>query len=135
MIESKFRSWCGFLKRWISRAVPWMSKNQTWAPMMPALVVIGAIIFSIEYWGWLRGYVDGVAPSTVESPSTTIRNIALGLIAFLALAVACWRGWVANQQADTAKQQLLNERYHKATEMLGSDVMVVRLEEFTNCNA
>ena len=126
-IASSLRSWCGFPKRWISRAVPWMSKKQIWAPMIPTLVVIGVIIFAIEYWGWLRGYVNGVPPSPVESPSTTIRNIALGLMAFLALAIASWRGWVANQQADTAKQQLLNERYQKATEMLGSDVMVVRL--------
>ena len=126
-IASSLRSWCGFLKRWISRAVPWMSKKQIWALMIATLVVIGVIIFAIVYWEWLRGYVKGVPPSPVESPSTTVRNIALGVIAFLALAIACWRGWVANQQADIAKQQLLNERYQKATEMLGSDLMVVRL--------
>ena len=101
--------------------------KQIWIPAVPVIAVSAAIALSVVYWGWLRGYVDGVPPREVESPSTTIRNLALGVAAFLALAVAVWRGWVANRQAETSEQQLLNERYQKATEMLGSPIMTVRL--------
>ena len=66
--------------------------------------------------------------SNLESWSTIIRNF--GLVA---------RGWyslcglpeqrilVADRQADTAQRGLLNERYQKGAEMLGSKVLAVRL--------
>ncbi len=96
-------------------------------PTIPAVTVIVAIALSVAYWKWLRGYVDGMPPVDVESPSTTIRNLALGVAGFLALVIAVWRGWVANRQAETAAQQLLSDRYLKATEMLGSSIMTVRI--------
>ena len=42
-------------------------------------------------------------------------------------AAGLWRSWVAQRQADTAEQGLLNERYQRGAEMLGSDVLAVRL--------
>lgn len=101
--------------------------KRLWLPGIPGIVVFVAIGCSLVYWHWLRGYVDGIPPDNLESPSTTIRNLALGLAGFIALVIALWRGWVANRQADIADQQLLNERYQRATEMLGSDIMSVRL--------
>ena len=49
---------------------------------------------------------------------------AAGLIA---LPLALWRGHVAEQQANAAQQSLRNERYQKGAEMLGSEVLSVRL--------
>ena len=47
---------------------------------------------------------------------------------------AVWRGWVgerqsitALRQAETAQRSLLNERYQRGADMLGSDVLAVRL--------
>ena len=78
------------------------------------------------FWRWLR---DG------ESSSTTIRNLGLVIAATIALPLAIWRSMVAARQADAARKQsetaqrgLLNERYQKGAEMLGSNVLVVRLD-------
>ena len=87
-------------------------------------------------WGWLRK-----TPNGYESASTTIRNLGLFLAAPFALWFAYWRARVADRQAKAAQEQvatsqrqvetsqysLLNERYQKGAEMLGSGVLSVRL--------
>ena len=91
-----------------------------------ALLAVGvALWLLVKHWGWLN---DGA------SPGETIRNIGLITAAVIALPLAIWRSIVATRQAVatqrqalTAQQGLLNERYQKATEMLGNDVLSVRL--------
>ena len=56
-----------------------------------------------------------------------ISNYILGIVASSALPLAIWRGIVAEEQADTAQQGLRNERYQNGAEMLGSDVLSVRM--------
>ena len=77
------------------------------------------------FWCWL---------SAGESGSTAIRNLGLVVAAIIALPLAIWRSIVAERQAATAQRQsetaqrgLLNERYQKGSEMLGSHVLSVRL--------
>ena len=77
---------------------------------------------STDFWAWLRGDPDGE-----ESGSTTVRNLGLLIAGFIALPLAIWRSWVAQRQADTAQQNLLNERYRQGAEMLDSEVLSVRL--------
>ena len=81
------------------------------------------------FWDWLRNTQAGY-----ESPSTTIRNLGLFLAAPIALGLAIWRARVADRQAEAAQTQvvtskgsLLNERYQKGAEMLGSEALSVRL--------
>ena len=62
-----------------------------------------------------------------ESNGTGIRNLVLIMAAIGALPLAIWRSKVAERQAETAQLGLLNERYQKGAEMLGSDLLVVRL--------
>ena len=69
-----------------------------------------------------------------ESGSATIRNVGLVIAGSLAIPLAVWRAVVADKQASSAQRQtavaqqgLLNERYQKAAEMLGSDVLSVRI--------
>ena len=71
-----------------------------------------------ELWAWL---IAG------ESGSAIIRNLGLVIAAVIALPLAVWRSVVADRQAKTAQRGLLNERYQKGAEMLGSDVLAVRL--------
>ena len=73
-------------------------------------------------WMWL-----GERSVSRESKSTTIRNVGLLLAGFVAIWFALWRSRVASRQANTAHHSLLNERYQKAVDMLGSDQMSVRL--------
>ena len=80
-----------------------------------ALVGIWLLFHS---WDWLS---DG------ESGSTTLRNLGLMIAGFIALWLAVWRSRVAERQAATAEQGLLNERYQQGTAMLGNDIISVRL--------
>ena len=70
------------------------------------------------FWCWLR---DG------ESGSNTIRNLSLVLVAIIGLPLAIGRSILAQRQAETAQRSLLNERYQKGAEMLGSEMLPVRL--------
>ena len=79
---------------------------------------VATVALLIVFWEWLSGG---------ESGSTTIRNIALVVAGLIALPLAIWRAVVAERQANTAQQGLLNERYQNGAEMLGSAVLSVRL--------
>ena len=74
--------------------------------------------FSVVFWDWLSGGGSG---------SETIRNIGLVAAGLIALPLAIWRAIVAERQANTAQQGLLNERYQNGAAMLGNKVLSVRL--------
>ena len=70
----------------------------------------------------------------MESNGPAIRNLVLAMAAIAALPLAIWRSKVAERQAATAQRQsetaqrgLLNGRYQKGAEMLGGEVLAVRL--------
>ena len=88
-------------------------------------VMIVEVILVVVLWDWL---------AKDESGSATIRNVGLVIAGSLAIPLAIWRAVVADKQASSAQHQtaiaqqgLLNERYQKAAEMLGSDVLSVRI--------
>ena len=89
-----------------------------WITIWVVVVVVAACVISIMYWDWLN---------IRESNGSTIRNIVLAAAAVIALPLAIWRSIVAEKQAETAQRGLLNERYQKGAEMLGSAVLSVRL--------
>ena len=89
-----------------------------WVTGMVAVLVIGALL-SWRHWDELRGDQDSL--------STTIRNLGLVIGGVGAALLAIWRSRVAERQAATAQRGLLNERYQTGAEMLGSDVLSVRL--------
>ena len=66
-------------------------------------------------WKWLR-----TGSSDLESGSTTIRNVGLVVGGGIAIWVAYWRSVIS-------QHGLLNERYQKGAQMLGSEVLSVRL--------
>ena len=93
-----------------------------------ALALVGGIYTWLE-WEWLRASEDGKA-----SNGDTLRNVGFIVAGVVALAFALWRALVAQSQAkaahgqtETAQQSLLNERYQRGAEMLGSPVLSVRL--------
>ena len=96
-----------------------------WVTMLVVGLLAVGLVLSIVLWDWL---------SVGESGSSTIRNLGLVIAGLIALPLAFWRSKVADRQAaaaerqaDTAQRGLLNERYQKGAEMLGSDVPSVRL--------
>lgn len=64
---------------------------------------------------------------SVGGSHEAVRNVGLIVGAIIALPIAIWRSRVAERQADIAQQSVLNERYQKSAEMLGSDVLSVRM--------
>lgn len=87
--------------------------------MLWTLLVLGvASWISVKHWVW---FSDG------EPVSSVIRNLILAVAAVVALPLAIWRSIVAERQANTAQRSLLNDRYQKGAEMLGSEVLSVRL--------
>ena len=95
-----------------------------WVTASTAVVVI-EVILVVVLWDWLTDN---------ESGSATIRNIGLVIAGSVALPLAIWRALVADRQASAAQQQagsaqrsMLNERYQRGAEMLGSEVLSVRM--------
>lgn len=100
-----------------------------WFVLTALVLLVVGLFVTCWQWEWLRS--NG---SEAASNSDTLRNAGLMLGGVLALIFALWRGWVAEQQsatarrqADIAQQSLLNERYERGAEMLGNDVLSVRL--------
>ena len=89
-----------------------------WVAVIILAVLAVGVVLSWKYWDWLRAG---------ETGSTTIRNIGLLVGAFIAMVLAVWRSLVAGRQAATAERGLLNDRFQKGAEMLGSEVLAVRI--------
>ena len=115
ILIGRVTGWAG--SRWVAGIVA--------AALVGLALALSAVLGSAwdDFWRWLR--LDGGA--RVESHSTTVRNIGLVVGGFVAVAVAVWRSRVAERQVKASQQSLLNERYQKGAEMLGSDVLSVRL--------
>ena len=104
------------LSDWGRRVTGWDGFG--WVIGMVAVLIISGGL-SWRYWGDLHGNLDSL--------STTIRNLGLVVAGIEAILLAAWRSMVAQRQADTSQQGLLNERYQRGAEMLGSEVLPVRL--------
>ncbi len=83
--------------------------------------------------GFCLAFALGDWLSDDESASATIRNVGLVIAGLVAVPLAIWRALVADRQASAAQRQaaaarrsMLNERYQKGAEMLGSEVLSVR---------
>ena len=109
-------------KMWIRRSANYR--------MLGAIVALAALVWLGTYfWGdWkpFRDWLTGEG-SLRESGGATIRNVGLVVAGLIAIPLAWWRSSVAAKQAEVAQQSLWNERYQKAAEMLGSNVVSVRL--------
>ena len=110
----------------------------TWLRTSITLLIVGGVLTLLRWdwfavsWDWLNGD---------ESNSATIRNIGLVIAGLIALPLAIWRTRVADRQASAAQlqvgaaqqqvdmghQSLLNESYQQSAEMLGSNVLAVRM--------
>ena len=105
-----------FLCRLTRRVTSW--DGFWWIAGIIIVLLLGSIL-SWNFWEDLRGDQDSL--------STTVRNVALVIGGVIAMLLAVWRSRVAERQASTTQQGLLNERYQKATDMLGSSILAVRL--------
>ena len=117
------------------RAIDWIHGvlklvHSSRRPLILFVILVAAVSAGIwtliNYWDWLQTEIVNGAAGT-ESGSTTARNVGFVVAGLVALPLAIWRLRVAQRQADTAQQDLLNKRYQEGAEMLGSEVLPVRL--------
>ena len=83
------------------------------------VIIVGTIYLSYSNWSWLK---SGKIPA-----STIIHDISFVVGGTIAILLALWRGRIAEHQSKTAHLSLLNERYQKGAEMLGSGMPSVQL--------
>ena len=107
-----------------------------WFALVACALLLAGIVGTVLAWGWLHP-----DDPTTMSNSGTLRNAGLLIGGALAFVFAGWRAWVAEQQAnaakdqathaqrqaDTAQQSLLNERFQRGAEMLGSNILLTRM--------
>ena len=99
---------------WLSRRGP----EGFWVAVIILVVLAVGAGLTWVYWDWLRAG---------ESGSSTIRNVGFIIGAVIAMVLAVWRSRVAGRQAATSEHGLLNDRFQKGAEMLGSEVLAVRI--------
>ena len=75
-----------------------------------------------DLWPWIR-----TIPGGTESGSVTIRNLGLVVAGSLALLLALWRTLIARVEADTARRDLVHQRFRRGAEMLSDARVMVRL--------
>ena len=97
----------------------WIGDNKflTVVHVVAVVLLVFGVVMVCQHWEWI----------VTESGSTIIRNLGLVIGGLIAIGFGIWRGVVASRQAKTSQRGLLNERYQKGTEMLGSEVLSVRL--------
>ena len=80
--------------------------------------ILAVLAYSLVAWDSWRGE---------ESNGIAIRNLILVIAAIAALPLAIWRSKVAEHQSETAQRGLLNERYQKGVDKLGSEKLFDRV--------
>ena len=96
------------------------------AGALVALIVCATVILTWIFWTELT--------EDMGELSTTLRNIGLLSGGAIAIVLTIWRSSTSEQQTKISQQQvtvseqsLLNQRYERGVEMLGSDVLIVRI--------
>ena len=103
-----------------------------WVTLWVLVVLVGGALLAFVSWDWLNTPTS--ADASAQSNADTIRVIALVLGGATAVILALWRSNIAERQAKAAQDQsetaqlgLMNERYQRGAEMLGSRILTVRL--------
>ena len=114
----------------------WKNDGRAWFGVTACCLPVVLILVAVWQWDWLS-----IGNAETGSNSETLRNVSLLIAGVLALVFALWRAWVAERhanasqgqtqtaqlQVEIARQTLMNERYQRGAEMLGSDILTVRL--------
>ena len=109
----------------------WHRRPALWLGVAILVALVAAVSLRLfadwpsPAWMWLTT-AESSATRVAESGSTTVRNLGLVVGGALALWIAYWRGRVADKQADTALQSLLNDRYQQGVAMIRSDQLALR---------
>ena len=114
-----------FLQRALRRVRRLRWSGRTVA-ILVAVIVIATVVLTRKYWAELTDDMGEL--------SATLRNIGILCGGAIAIVLTMWRSSISDQQTKVSQQEvsvseqsLLNQRYERGVEMLGSDVLVVRI--------
>ncbi len=115
-----------------NRIVTWFNSTAGRVAVLLTAVLVVGVGLTAWFWPDFRATTD--ASESVEPLSATIRNLALIVGGVIAVILTTWRlriserqTAISDQQAETARLSLLNDRFQRGAEMLGSDVLAVRM--------
>ena len=116
----------GLVIRPFKAIVKWCSAS---SGRLVALLVVGVLVVAAALAAllWPEFRVGGPPAGGAEPLSATVRNLALIVAGIVAVILTVWRIRVSEQQAEIARLGLLNERFQRGAEMLGSPVVSVRM--------
>ena len=117
------------VKRKLAR-MKWLTSGTARFTAAVLVLLSCMVLIAILLWNsWLHP-----ASAQETSNSETLRNVGLLIGGVVALVFAIWRASVAERQAaaaqgqaNVARDNLLNDRYQRGAEMLGSSILSVRL--------
>lgn len=116
----------------VPKSVTRAAKSLGWllASAAIAALALAAILGIVWTSHWAAGYFQMPFPdgrSASPFSGFGFHGYVLLAIATIGLPIAIWRGYELHKQSSTAQSELLNERYQKGVEMLGSEDLSVRL--------
>ena len=96
-------------------------------PMRDTFWWISGVVATLAIYTGLSWYFWEDLHGDSDSLSTTVNKLSLVVGGIIAIELAVWRSIVGERQVETAQRSLLNERFQKGAEMLGSEDLSVRL--------
>lgn len=96
-------------------------------PMRDTFWWISGVVATLAICTGLSWYFWEDLHGDSDSLSTTVNKLSLVVGGIIAIELAVWRSIVGERQVETAQRSLLNERFQKGAEMLGSEDLSVRL--------
>lgn len=109
-----FWGWIGFPMWKLYRRFPWIAGVIRIAFIIIILMFIGLSLTTfVEFF-------KALAIDRPDSTGETVRNFGLVLAAFLGAPIVLWRAYVAADQAGTALEEMITDRFNKAVEQLAA---------------
>ena len=115
---------------WLRSIWKWIVCNKFYVGAVAVMTALSGAVWWSEEWLWMVWWSWewlATEPCGMESRSTTARNVGILFFGLIAIGFGIWRGVVANRQARTSQRGLLNQRYQKGVDMLGSKDLAARL--------
>ena len=115
---------------WLRSIWKWIVCNKFYVGAVAVMAALSGAVWWSEEWLWMVWWSWewlATGPCGMESRSTTARNVGILFFGLIVIGFGIWRGVVASRQARTSQRGLLNQRYQKGVDMLGSKDLAARL--------
>ena len=135
-IIEKFYFWLLEIQRRLQRKIRNAIPHSSYLWILVLVTGAGLIVLYF-FWGEFSVLMRDVGKGTLNtnpiSNMEIMRNIGLTLAALFGLWFTWWRSKCLDRQAHVKEQELITDRFIKATDQLGSENEVLRIAAFIVC--